>query len=78
MKSEVIIGDCIDILPKFPDNTFDLAILDPPYYKIINAKWDRQWKTLEDYIAIEKEEKYLPIIQERGKINEPTLYTFDG
>jgi adenine-specific DNA-methyltransferase len=50
LKNEIIIGDCIDILPKFPDKTFDLAILDPPYYKIKADSWDRQWKTFSEYL----------------------------
>lgn len=50
MKNEVIIGDCRDLLPTFPDNTFDLAILDPPYYKILNVGWDNQWKTFDEYL----------------------------
>lgn len=50
MKNEVIIGDCADVLPSFPDKTFDLAILDPPYYKIKTDSWDRQWKTFSEYL----------------------------
>ena len=29
--SEFILGDCMDYLPDYPDNHFDLAIVDPPY-----------------------------------------------
>lgn len=29
--SEFINGDCMEYLPKYPDNHFDLAIVDPPY-----------------------------------------------
>jgi adenine-specific DNA-methyltransferase len=50
LKNEVIIGDCADVLPSFPDKTFDLAILDPPYYKIKTDSWDRQWKTFSEYL----------------------------
>ena len=28
---EYVNGDCMDYLPKFSDNEFDLAIVDPPY-----------------------------------------------
>ena len=28
---EFILGDCMDYLPEFEDNYFDLAIVDPPY-----------------------------------------------
>lgn len=50
MENKIIIGDCADVLKDFPDKTFDLAILDPPYYKIVKAAWDRQWKSLDDYL----------------------------
>ena len=29
--SEFINADCMEYLPKYPDNYFDLAICDPPY-----------------------------------------------
>ncbi|MBQ1449021.1 MAG: hypothetical protein IIZ15_02850 [Coriobacteriales bacterium] len=29
--SAFILGDCMDYLPDYPDNYFDLAIVDPPY-----------------------------------------------
>ena len=31
MSGEFINADCMDYLPKYPDNSFDLAIVDPPY-----------------------------------------------
>ncbi len=31
-KSEVILGDCMEYMRTLPDNAFDLAIVDPPYY----------------------------------------------
>lgn len=30
-KIELIHGDCMDIMSKYPDNYFDLACVDPPY-----------------------------------------------
>lgn len=27
-----ICGDCMDYLPQFPDNYFDIAVVDPPYF----------------------------------------------
>lgn len=29
---------------------FDLTIADPPYYKVVNEKWDRNWNNLDDYL----------------------------
>jgi len=43
----------IDVLEGFkniPDKSQDLIIADPPYYKAINEKWDKQWKTEEEYL----------------------------
>ena len=50
MQSKLIIGDSAEVLKTFPDKSFDLAILDPPYYKVVKAKWDHQWKTRSDYL----------------------------
>jgi len=43
----------IDVLEGFkmiPDKSQDLIIADPPYYKAINEKWDKQWKTEQEYL----------------------------
>lgn len=36
-KSLAFCGDCMDILPKYPDKYFDLAVVDPPYGTQIGA-----------------------------------------
>lgn len=36
LKDNLILGDCLEILPKIPNKTFNLIIIDPPY----NAKQD--------------------------------------
>ena len=38
-------GDCLDVLPTLPDNSVDLILTDPPYFKVKGDAWDRQWKT---------------------------------
>ena len=43
----------IDVLEGFKsieDKSQDLIIADPPYYKAINEKWDKQWKTEQEYL----------------------------
>ena len=50
-KHRLILGDCIDILPTLDDEFFDLAIIDPTYWKVVGEKWDYLWRTEEDYIA---------------------------
>ena len=48
-QNEIYLGDCLDYLPKVKSNTVDLFIADPPYFKVINEKWDYAWKTEKDY-----------------------------
>lgn len=44
-------GDCIERMQSLDDNSVDLVIADPPYYKVVNEKWDYFWKTEDDYIV---------------------------
>lgn len=43
-------GDCLDELKNISDNSVDLVIADPPYWKVVNQRWDYQWKTKQDYV----------------------------
>lgn len=54
-RNQIIVGDCVAELKKLPDRSVDLIILDPPYWKVINAHWDFKWRTEEDYVAWCKE-----------------------
>lgn len=47
----ILEGDCIEKLKLYKENSFDLAVADPPYWKVINQKWDYQWRTENDYIG---------------------------
>lgn len=31
LTSRAILGDCMDVMWKYPDKYFDLAVVDPPY-----------------------------------------------
>jgi DNA modification methylase len=42
--------DVLEGLKLLPDNSQDLIIVDPPYYKTVNEKWDKQWKTEKEYL----------------------------
>ena len=44
-------GDALAILPTLPDNSVDLILTDPPYYKVKGDAWDRQWATATEYLA---------------------------
>jgi len=48
--NKIINGDCLNIFPTIPSESIDLIIADPPYWKVINEKWDYQWRTEKDYI----------------------------
>lgn len=42
--------DCLKGLKMLDDNDIDLIVADPPYFKVVNQKWDYQWRTEEEYI----------------------------
>jgi DNA modification methylase len=43
--------DCLSYLPALPDESIDLVVTDPPYYKIVSDKWDHQWKLESEYLT---------------------------
>lgn len=45
-----ILGDCIEKMQNIENESVDLVIADPPYWKVIGEKWDYQWRTEKDYI----------------------------
>ncbi len=40
-----------DFLPSLKDESVDLFLIDPPYFRIVREAWDHQWATPEDYTA---------------------------
>ena len=46
--------DAISGLKQVQDGSIDLLIADPPYFKVINEKWDYLWRTEDDYIEWSK------------------------
>lgn len=48
--NQIICGDSIDELKKLPNHSVDLIIADPPYWKVVNEKWDYKWRTENDYM----------------------------
>ena len=50
MNVQLHLGDCLEVMRSMPDKSVDAVITDPPYFRIVDAQWDKQWKTLEDYI----------------------------
>ena len=48
--NSIINGDCFEVMKLIPDKSIDLILCDPPYYKMKEEKWDRQWKTATDFL----------------------------
>ena len=42
--------DALELLQSLGNKTVDLILTDPPYYKLLNIDWDKQWKTKDDYL----------------------------
>jgi DNA modification methylase len=50
MKSNVLVGNNIDVLKQFPDNHFDSVVTDPPYgIDFLGKSWDANTGALETY-----------------------------
>ena len=41
--------DCLEFLSSLDDDVIDLICTDPPYYRVVNDKWDNQWFTIDEY-----------------------------
>lgn len=50
MMQNIILGDCINELKTVENESVDLVIADPPYWKVVGEKWDYEWRTEEDYV----------------------------
>lgn len=47
--------DCVEGMRSLiPDESVDLVIADPPYFKVIGQKWDYLWRTEADYLEWSK------------------------
>ena len=56
MEDNIIYNsDCVSGMPEYiEDESVDLVIADPPYFKVIGEKWDYLWRTEEDYLEWSK------------------------
>ncbi len=43
-------ADAGAVLEALPPRCIQLAVLDPPYYRMVDEPWDRQWESEEDYV----------------------------
>lgn len=42
--------DCLDFLRSLDDDSADMILVDPPYYKIVKDEWDNQWIDEDAYL----------------------------
>lgn len=65
IKTDIWLGDCLEILTQFPDNRFDLIVTSPPYA-------DSRTKTYGGIKPEEYVEWFLPRTQEFLRVLKPT------
>jgi adenine-specific DNA-methyltransferase len=44
-------GDCLQVMATLADNSVDAVITDPPYFRVKDEQWDRQWDTADGFIS---------------------------
>ena len=44
-------ADCREILPLLEPNSIDLVLTDPPYFRVKDEPWDRQWSNRDKFLA---------------------------
>ncbi|MHA6953628.1 DNA-methyltransferase [Escherichia coli] len=47
---ELINTDCLEFIHTLSENSVDLIVTDPPYFKVKPEGWDNQWKGDDDYL----------------------------
>lgn len=47
---ELVNANSLHYIGTLPDNSIDLIVTDPPYFKVKPNDWDNQWKGDEDYL----------------------------
>ena len=70
-----MIGCGLELLDDLPKNSVTLMIFDLPYFKVVAAEWDNQWKTLDEYLDWCKE---WFIKSERVLKDNGSLYYFNS
>jgi len=50
-SSKLINDDCLHYIATLPDNSVDLIVTDPPYFKVKPFGWDNQWKGDASYLS---------------------------
>ena len=40
LLNKVTQGDCLELMKEIPDESINLVVADPPYFKIVKDDWD--------------------------------------
>lgn len=51
MSYDIILGDCLDVMRGMADKSVDAVVTDPPYFRVKDEPWDRQWDTRDGFLA---------------------------
>ncbi len=43
-------GDCLQVMDYLPDNSVDMVLTDPPYFRVKNESWDKQWRNADTFL----------------------------
>lgn len=54
MINKILNTDCLHGFKLVHDESIDLIIADPPYFKVVGEKWDYIWRTEKEYIEWSK------------------------
>ncbi|WP_445364882.1 DNA-methyltransferase (plasmid) [Microbulbifer sp. ANSA001] len=67
--------DCLALLRQLPDDSVDLIAVDPPYFRVVSATWDHQWKNKADFFAWLRQ-----VLAEYQRVLKPSgsVYLFCG
>ena len=71
--NQIILGDAIEQMKALPDNSINLILTDPPYFKVKAEWWDRQWEKPEAFL------EWMDLVAEQwARILKPngSLYCF--
>jgi len=73
--AQLVCADSLQFIKTLPDNSIDLIATDPPYFRVKDNAWDRQWKNDDAYLAWLGE-----MVAEFWRVLKPTgsLYMFCG
>lgn len=73
--AQLVCADSLRFIKTLPDNSLDLIATDPPYFRVKENSWDRQWKSDEAYLAWLDE-----MVAEFWRVLKPTgsLFMFCG